>query len=225
MEQNILSGVLAFSLVLLNPSGTSSTQVTSQTLIKEEVRDYTVKNGDTITKIAEKEYGSKDYWTIIWNDNPWIKNPDLIEKDWKLKLSLEKPTSVATLSSDLDKKLSAKQNSKPAQAQTVTAQTQAQIAPAVSSATTVGGPLNEAQINFLGNCESGMTATRNSGNGYYGAFQFSIGTWNAMGTGYERADLAPLEVQISAVQRLLTRSSIFTQFPGCARRMQASSLI
>ncbi len=227
MEQNILSGVLALSLVLLNPSGTSSTQVTSQTLIKEEVRDYTVKNGDTITKIAEEEYGSKDYWINIWNDNPWIENPDLIEKDWKLKLSLEKPTSVATLSSELDKKLEKQAKSSittptPTQAQN---QTQAQIVPAVSSTTTVGGPLTDAQINFLGNCESGMTASRNSGNGYYGAFQFSIGTWNAMGTGYERADLAPLDVQIGAVQRLLSRSSIFTQFPGCARRMQSLGLI
>ncbi len=87
------------------------------------------------------------------------------------------------------------------------------------------GPLNETQIQFLGNCESGMTASRNSGNGYFGAFQFSIGTWNSMGTGYARADLAPIEVQIDAVQRLVSRSSIFTQFPGCSRRMQAAGLI
>ncbi len=87
------------------------------------------------------------------------------------------------------------------------------------------GPLSTAQINFLGNCESGMTATRNSGNGFYGAFQFTIGTWNSMSTGYARADLAPLDVQIDAVQRLLSRSSIFSQFPGCARQMQAQGLI
>ena len=85
--------------------------------------------------------------------------------------------------------------------------------------------LTEDQMNFLGNCESGMRAERNSGNGYYGAFQFSIGTWNSMGTGYERADLAPMEVQKDAVQRLLQRSSIFTQFPGCSARMRALGLI
>jgi hypothetical protein len=87
------------------------------------------------------------------------------------------------------------------------------------------GPLNNAQITFLGNCESGMTWNRNSGNGFYGAFQFTISTWNAMGTGYARADMAPLEVQVAAVQKLLSRSSIFTQFPGCARQMQARGLI
>ncbi len=229
MEQNILSGVLALSLVLLNPSGNTSTQFTSQTIVKEEMRDYYVKEGDTISIIAEKEYGSKDYWVNIWAENPWIENPNLIEKDWKLKLSENKPASVATLSSDLKEKLEAQAKIitvLPFPTQTpVVGQTSTQALSQVSSTTTLGGPLNDAQINFLGNCESGMTATRNSGNGYYGAFQFSIGTWNAMGTGYERADLAPLEVQIGAVQKLLTRSSIFTQFPGCARKMQAQGIL
>lgn len=223
MEQNILSGVLALSLVLLNPSGTSSTQSTSQAIVREEVRDYIVKDGDTITKIAEKEYGSKDYWTNIWIANPWIENPNLIEKNWKLKLSEDKPTVVATLSSELEKKL--EKQSKTVDITPTPIVAEAQSVQATSSITTVGGPLNDAQISFLGNCESGLTATRNSGNGYYGAFQFSIGTWNSMQTGYERADLAPLEVQISAVQRLVQRSSIFTQFPGCARRMQALGII
>lgn len=95
----------------------------------------------------------------------------------------------------------------------------------VPSTSYVSGPLNDAQITFLGTCESGMTATRNSGNGYYGAFQFSPATWRSMNTGYERADLAPLDVQKDAVQRLLTRSSITTQFPGCSRKMKAIGMI
>ena len=85
--------------------------------------------------------------------------------------------------------------------------------------------LSDEAIIFLGNCESGMTPTRNSGNGYYGAFQFSIGTWNSMETGYTRADLAPLEVQIDAVQRLVARSNIYGQFPACAQKMKSAGLI
>lgn len=222
MEQNILSGVLTLSLILLNPASATSTPITSQVLIKEEVRDYHVKEGDTISKIAEKEYGSGDFWTNVWNENPWIENPNLIEKDWVLKLSQEKPTEIATLSSLLKERLEKQTKVIPSVAPI---QTPNQTTTAVSSTTTAGGPLNNAQITFLGNCESGMTATRNSGNGYYGAFQFSIGTWNSMQTGYERADLAPLEVQISAVQRLVARSSIFTQFPGCARKMQSQAIL
>ncbi|MBI2797925.1 transglycosylase family protein [Candidatus Saccharibacteria bacterium] len=88
-----------------------------------------------------------------------------------------------------------------------------------------GGSISDAAIQALGMCESGMTANRNSGNGFYGAFQFSTGTWNSMGTGYARADLAPIDVQIQAVQKLLSRSSIYNQFPGCARKLAAQGLI
>jgi len=120
------------------------------------------------------------------------------------------------------------------------APTQAQITPAVQSVAYVkhdtptpqpvdlaASPqsLTSEQITYLGNCEAGMDPTKNTGNGYYGAFQFSYGTWQSMNTGYERADLAPLEVQIDAVQRLLQRSSIYTQFPACARNMQTQGII
>ena len=87
------------------------------------------------------------------------------------------------------------------------------------------GALSQSQINFLGRCESGMTWNRNSGNSFYGAFQFTIPTWNAMQTGYPRADFAPIEVQMAAVQKLLSKSSIYTQFPGCARKMTSAGLI
>ena len=91
-----------------------------------------------------------------------------------------------------------------------------------------GGPLNEAQINALGTCESGMTATRNSGNGFYGAFQFMPATWRSSAPPPYNGVLpheAPLDAQKQAVQNLLSRSSIFTQFPGCANKMRAQGIL
>lgn len=91
-----------------------------------------------------------------------------------------------------------------------------------------GGPLNEEQITALGMCESGMTATRNSGNGFYGAFQFMPSTWRNVAPSEYKNVLpheAPLEAQKQAVQNLLSRSSIYTQFPGCAKKMQAQGLL
>lgn len=91
-----------------------------------------------------------------------------------------------------------------------------------------GGPLNEAQINALGTCESGMTATRNSGNGFYGAFQFMPATWRTSAPAPYNNVLpheAPLDAQKQAVQNLLSRSSIFTQFPGCASKMRAQGIL
>lgn len=91
-----------------------------------------------------------------------------------------------------------------------------------------GGPLSEEQITYLGTCESGMTATRNSGNGFYGAFQFMPATWRSVAPAEYKSVLphqAPLGVQKQAVQNLLSRSSIFTQFPGCAKKMRAAGII
>ena len=91
-----------------------------------------------------------------------------------------------------------------------------------------GGPLNEAQITALGMCESGMTATRNSGNGFYGAFQFMPSTWRSVAPAPYNGGMpheAPLEAQKQAVQTLLSRSSIHTQFPGCARKMTAQGIL
>ncbi len=220
MGQDLLSGVLSLSIVLLNPSGAISAPSTSQITQTEEMRDYAVKEGDTLSTIAEKEYGSIDFWTNIWNDNDWIDQPDLIEKDWKLKIRNTKPLEAATLSAELSEKIQSSIQNNVTPLASVQTQTNKQ-----DTYSYTGGPLSETQIAFLGNCESGMTASRNSGNGYFGAFQFSPATWRSMGTEYERADLAPLEVQIDAVQRLVAHSSIYTQFPGCARKMQSLGLL
>lgn len=67
-------------------------------------------------------------------------------------------------------------------------------------------------------CESGNNYAANTGNGYYGAYQFSSGTWNSMGTGYGRADLAPPAVQDDAARRLQARAG-WGQWPSCAAKL------
>lgn len=226
MEQAVLTGFLAVSVALLNPSSNNHVNTSSQQ-ITQEMRDYRVQEGDSIASIAQQIYGSTDFWTTIWKDNSFIENPDLIEEGWIIKIRNNKPTKPESI----DEKLAGINELTPTPAinPIITPPTSETIATptpqTVVAQTASSGPLNEAQITYLGNCEAGMNPTRNSGNGYYGAFQFSYGTWKSMGTAYERADLAPLEVQIEAVQRLLSRSSIFTQFPGCARKMQAEGII
>lgn len=46
----------------------------------------------------------------------------------------------------------------------------------------------------LRNCESGGNYAENTGNGYYGAYQYDLSTWDNYG-GYTRPDLAPPGVQ------------------------------
>lgn len=67
-------------------------------------------------------------------------------------------------------------------------------------------------------CESGNDYKKNSGNGYYGAYQFSEGTWASMDTGYAFAHQAPPSVQDDAAKRLQQRSG-WGQWPHCSQKL------
>ena len=71
----------------------------------------------------------------------------------------------------------------------------------------------------LRNCEAGGRYDRNSGNGYYGAYQFSPATWRSLGySGLPHE--APPEVQDEAARKLQARSG-WGQWPACSRRIGA----
>ena len=223
MENIILQTVVASVagvLALASPTPPSAT-LRSQTEVKKpEKVVHVVQKGDSLSSLATKYFDNKDYWTNIWNDNPEIKNPNLIEVNDKIIIEQKEKEDLEKIKPELKNRLQAKLN-----VQATVASSEAKVEAQTAPLPPTSGPLSDAQISFLGQCESGLTANRNSGNGFYGAFQFTIGTWNSMGTGYERADLAPLEVQVDAVQRLVSRSSIFGQFPACSRRMQALGIL
>jgi hypothetical protein len=187
---------------------------------------HVVKPGETLSIIAGNYYHNSDAWSSILKDNPQIVDPNRVEKGMMLKIRYI-PQLVA------DSEIASSEVIEPRTVDSIALEATQVGVTAIAAAQTptaapviyTGGPLTEEQLTFLGNCEAGMNPTRNSGNGYYGAFQFSYGTWQRMNTGYERADLAPLEVQKAAVQKLLSTSSLFGQFPGCARKMRAEGLI
>jgi hypothetical protein len=183
---------------------------------------HVVKSGESLSTIAMNYYSNIDAWTSIQEDNPAIENPNAIEEGTVLKIRYI-PHVVLEEDVRRTQEITAMHDSIALEATSTAAVAQPTVA--VQQVAYTPGPLTEAQITYLGQCEAGMDPTKNTGNGYYGAFQFSYGTWQRMETGYERADLAPLEVQKAAVQKLLSRSSIFGQFPGCARKMQAIGLL
>ena len=225
MENIILQTVVASVagvLALASPTPPSAT-LRSQTEVKKpEKVVHVVQKGDSLSSLATKYFDNKDYWTNIWNDNPEIKNPNLIEENDKIVIEQKEKEEIEKLKPELNERM---QPRLIAHVQATVVSSEAKVEAQTAPLPPTSGPLSDAQISFLGQCESGLTANRNSGNGFYGAFQFTIGTWNSMGTGYERADLAPLEVQVDAVQRLVSRSSIFGQFPACSRRMQALGIL
>jgi len=78
----------------------------------------------------------------------------------------------------------------------------------------IGGDDAFAKLRF---CEAGGDYTKNTGNGYYGAYQYDIRTWGNYG-GYASANLAPPEVQ-DAKARVTQAARGWSPWPSCARRL------
>jgi uncharacterized protein YabE (DUF348 family) len=79
-----------------------------------------------------------------------------------------------------------------------------------SAGSAVGGDVWAA----LANCESGGNPATNTGNGFYGMYQFTLGTWQAMG-GTGLPSEASAATQTAMAQRLQA-SAGWGQWPACA---------
>jgi resuscitation-promoting factor RpfA len=73
----------------------------------------------------------------------------------------------------------------------------------------------KAELHRLRVCESGNNYHENTGNGYYGAYQFSPTTWSGLGF-HGRPDKARPVRQDHAAKRLHARSG-WGAWPACSR--------
>lgn len=69
----------------------------------------------------------------------------------------------------------------------------------------------------LRQCESSDNYADNTGNGYYGAYQFSEATWQSLGYSGLPSDAAPA-TQDQAAKQLQARNG-WNQWPTCSRRL------
>lgn len=106
-----------------------------------------------------------------------------------------------------------------AQAKVKAAATRTVIKTASVTKTTTVVPAGATAQNMLAlrKCESGNVYSRNSGNGYYGAYQYDIRTWAGYG-GYARADLAPADVQDAKFLETFARRG-WSPWPACSRKL------
>ncbi|PKY73738.1 transglycosylase [Actinomyces oris] len=86
-----------------------------------------------------------------------------------------------------------------------------------SAGTTGGGAGDDGVWAQLAQCESGGNPATNTGNGFYGMYQFTLETWQSLGgTGYpHEADAATQ----TAMAKKLQAQAGWGQWPGCADKL------
>jgi LysM repeat protein len=143
-------------------------------------KHYSVAAGDSLSTIADQFHLAS--WRPLWNVNTNLSDPDVIHTGDDLVI----PSGDTT-----DRPLPVDAIQAPAQTNTVSYQA-ARPAAVRTVANYAGG--SAGIFERIRARESGGNYATNTGNGYYGAYQYDLGTWNNFG-GYARPDLAPAAVQ------------------------------
>jgi hypothetical protein len=89
--------------------------------------------------------------------------------------------------------------------------------PPVPVVRSVPAPVTGDPWAALRQCESGGNYGEDSGNGYYGAYQFNPGTWHSLGLPGLPSQASPAQ-QDQAAQELQARRG-WGQWPACSRRL------
>ena len=136
-------------------------------------RTYTVKEGDTLSKIAQREYSESAAWPVIYYANRHsIKSVDDISVGQKLTIPA-KPAKIPA----------APQAAAPVAAPVSTVST-AQAAPTQVESTTQPASTYSGSGSFQScviSAESGGNSQVMNGSGHYGLYQFSESTWEEYG--------------------------------------------
>jgi LysM repeat protein len=148
------------------------------------VKRYEIQSGDSLSLIAHNH--QLESWRPLWNANPELTDPDVIHPGESLVI----PTDPVP-----DRPLPAKTTpvAAPAPSTQTPASSRARVAAPANHAP--GAPGIFARIRQL---ESGGNYAINTGNGYYGAYQFDLQTWRGVGGSGLPSDASPEEQDMRA---------------------------
>jgi len=157
-------------------------------------KTYTVQAGDNLSTIAQGQ--QLESWRPLWDANPDIQNPDVIYVDQKLVVptgpTTERP--LPTTTSALPERTYAPQGGQIYQQPQATASSYTSRAAAPANyAGGAGGLLERIRMR-----ESGGNYAENTGNGFYGAYQFTVGTWQSVGGSGLPSNASPAEQDMRA---------------------------
>lgn len=196
MNKLLAMSVLSMSTALTvgTPAAFAADQPAAKTEVKAEAakapapKIHVVAAGESLSSIAEAE--KLQSWRPLWDVNTELTNPDLVYEGQKLTVP-EGPTTE-----------------RPLPAVVAAQPVAAAVAPAAVPVRTRVATRAAAPANYAGGAggwaaavrqrESGGNYATNTGNGYYGAYQFDLGTWRSVGGSGLPSDASPAEQDMRA---------------------------
>ena len=188
----LLSGsAMAGNKPALSPSLSSSPHVR---VVEKQVppppKTYQVQNGDSLSSIAQGQ--QLDNWKPLWDVNPAITDPNVIYPGQQLTVPTG-PTTDRPLPAAVQQP--ATTYAAPQTYHGYTGYTQSYSRPSNSGNYAAGAGGLFARIRQR---ESGGNYAENTGNGYYGAYQFTPGTWASVGGSGLPSNASPAEQDMRA---------------------------
>lgn len=179
---------------------------------------YRVRSGDTLSRIAGREYGSSALWDDLWWSNRGtVSNPNEISVGQKLRISAWHTGKAWTLRRALDAIPVIRTNKVRVATASVPSDPAQSASPVASTSYTGGGSFEACVIA----AESGGNPTAvNPTSGAGGLFQFLPSTWASLGfaSSYPGgAQTAPVGVQDAAFAKLYAEAgtSPWAPYDGC----------
>lgn len=158
----------------------------STTQTKSEPQKHIVAEGESLSSIAADN--NLPSWMPLWDVNTNLENPDQITPGQEIVI----PTPPLPTT---DRPLPAGYG---APAPVVSAAPAATSHVSSTRRVVTGGGGGGDRFARIRARESGGNYAENTGNGYYGAYQFSLGTWQGVGGTGNPADASPAEQDMRA---------------------------
>jgi LysM repeat protein len=199
----LVAAILASVLTLGLGSPTAHAASTKATKTAPTPHMVTIQEGDNLSAIAEVNSMTAQR---LFDANTSIENPDLIYPGDQLRI----PTPDEQLTSrPMPVRYQAPAPAAPAATPQPSSSYRTASAPVYSNGGTVWDQLSQ--------CEAGGNWAINTGNGYYGGLQFSLGSWQAVGGSGLPSD-ASREEQIARGEALLARQG-WGAWPACSAKL------
>ena len=178
-------------------------------LLQQAINPVQVPIAESVLAASQSESTNKQNYDLNLNTNTYAL--ELKDKRPSFDEAVVKPLRIAQ---EARAKAEAEAKAKAEAEATAKARVASSSSATKSAPVVIGGDDAWAKLRF---CEAGGDYTKNTGNGYYGAYQYNLSTWGNYG-GYARPDLAPPEVQDAKARETQARRG-WSPWPACARKL------